>query len=197
MTPGLPELHARTQYTLFGTRLGSCGIAWTERGLVRVQLPEATAAHTEARLQRLGATRCDDELPDFVVSCRGKLQRYFDGERETFAGIALDTVNVAPFNAAIYAALRTIPWGQITTYGALAELAGAPGTARAVGAAMASNPWPIIVPCHRVLAASNKIGGFSAHGGADTKRALLTLEGVHLDPPSLWDLQGSAALPAP
>ena len=187
MTPGLPELLASAQYTLFETRTGSCGIAWTESGLVRVQLPEATAAHTEARVQRPGATRCDDVLPDFIVSCRAMIQRYFDGERETFDGIALDTANVSPFNAAIYAALRTIAWGQITTYGALAELAGAPGTARAVGAAMASNPWPIIVPCHRVLAASNQIGGFSARGGADTKRALLTLEGVRLDPPSLWD----------
>ena len=193
MTTGLPALHARAFYTLFATRLGLCGIGWTANGLIRVQLPAATAAHTETRLQRIGATRCDDVLPDFIVSCRAMIQRYFDGERETFDGIALDTANVSPFNAAIYAALRTIAWGQITTYGALAELAGAPGTARVVGAAMASNPWPIIVPCHRVLAASNKIGGFSAHGGADTKRALLTLEGVHLDPPSLWDLQGSAA----
>ena len=116
------------------------------------------------------------------------MQRYFDGVRESFDSIALDTVGVSPFNAAVYAALRAVAWGQLTTYGALAGLAGAPGAARAVGAAMASNPWPIVVPCHRVLAASNKIGGFSAYGGADTKRDLLTLEGVHLDSPSLWDL---------
>jgi methylated-DNA-[protein]-cysteine S-methyltransferase len=116
------------------------------------------------------------------------MQRYFDGERERFDGIALNTTMISPFNATVYDALRTIVWGQITTYGALAELVGAPGAARAVGAAMASNPWPIIVPCHRVLPASHTIGGFSAHGGADTKRALLSLEGVHLDPPSLWDV---------
>ena len=108
------------------------------------------------------------------------LERYFAGERIDFASVALDLGGVGPFHRAIYDATRSLGWGQTATYGDLARQAGSPGAARAVGQAMGHNPVPIIIPCHRVLAAGRKIGGFSAYGGALTKERLLALEGVHL-----------------
>jgi methylated-DNA-[protein]-cysteine S-methyltransferase len=108
------------------------------------------------------------------------LGRYFDGERIDFAGVALDLVGIGPFQRAIYDAARALAWGQTATYGDLARQEGSPGAPRAVGQAMGHNPVPIIIPCHRVLAAGRKIGGFSAYGGALTKQRLLAMEGVHL-----------------
>jgi methylated-DNA-[protein]-cysteine S-methyltransferase len=98
-----------------------------------------------------------------------------------FQSLSLDLQSVTDFNQRIYAALRRIPFGTTTTYGALALSVGNPGAAQAVGIAMARNPWPVVVPCHRVLAAAKNIGGFSAFGGTATKRRLLQLEGVDLD----------------
>jgi methylated-DNA-[protein]-cysteine S-methyltransferase len=108
------------------------------------------------------------------------LERYFEGERIDFGGVALDLSGVGSFQRAIYDAARALAWGETATYGDLARQAGSPGAARAVGQAMGHNPVPIIIPCHRVLAAGRKIGGFSAHGGALTKQRLLAMEGVHL-----------------
>jgi methylated-DNA-[protein]-cysteine S-methyltransferase len=109
-----------------------------------------------------------------------QLEAYFAGERVDLSGVALDLGGVPAFHSDIYAVLRTLSWGVTATYGELARRVGAPGAARAVGQAMGRNPVPIIVPCHRVLAAGGKIGGFSAYGGALTKERLLALEGVHL-----------------
>ena len=108
------------------------------------------------------------------------LERYFAGERIDFARVALDLVAVGSFHRAIYDVARSLGWGQTATYGELARQVGSPGAARAVGQAMGHNPVPVIIPCHRVLAAGRKIGGFSALGGALTKERLLALEGVHL-----------------
>jgi methylated-DNA-[protein]-cysteine S-methyltransferase len=93
-----------------------------------------------------------------------------------FIDIALDFAGIGDFEARAYIALRQTGWGEATSYGALAKVLGEPGAARAVGAAMGRNPWPLIVPCHRVLAASGRIGGFSAPGGTGTKRRMLQLE---------------------
>jgi methylated-DNA-[protein]-cysteine S-methyltransferase len=122
------------------------------------------------------------DLPDFVTLARGCLERYFAGEQVDFTEIELDGSIVPAFNARVYDTLRRVPFGTTTTYGALAKAAGADiGASRAVGMAMGRNPWPIIVPCHRVLASGGKIGGFSAPGGAETKQRLLALEGVVTD----------------
>jgi methylated-DNA-[protein]-cysteine S-methyltransferase len=108
------------------------------------------------------------------------LQRYFAGERVDFASIALDLTGVAPFYREVYAAARRVGWGETATYGELARQAGAPGAARAVGQALSRNPIAVIIPCHRILASGNKVGGFSAFGGTVSKERLLGLEGVRI-----------------
>jgi len=169
-------------YCLFDTGAGACGIAWSERGLTRLQLPEADRNATERRLRgHDGAESARaEEVPAWVVELVAQLQRYFAGERVDFSGAAVDLSRVKDFHRRIYELTRAIGWGETASYGDLARLAGAPGAARAVGQAMGHNPVPIIIPCHRVLAAGRKIGGFSAYGGAVTKERLLAMEGVHL-----------------
>jgi methylated-DNA-[protein]-cysteine S-methyltransferase len=169
------------QYRLFETAFGASGVAWSAAGLVRVQLPERDVAATKQRLEELGGVEADSELPRGVIEAIAELRDYFDGQRVDFAGVALDHSALGEFNGRVYAALRTVGYGETTTYGGLATLAGSPGAAQAVGTAMGRNPWPVIVPCHRVLAATQSIGGFSAYGGATTKAKLLRMEGVVLD----------------
>lgn len=174
------EQRSRAQhYRVLDSALGPIGIAWTEAGLTRLQLPDRDAARTERRLaERLGAARWDGPWPDAITATVKALQAYAAGEAITFEETRLSFEGVPDFNARIYRALRQVAWGKTTTYGALANAVGEPGAARAVGVAMGRNPWPIIVPCHRVLAAQGKIGGFSAPGGAATKQVLLRLEGA-------------------
>ena len=110
--------------------------------------------------------------------------RYAAGKRVSFAEVPLDLAGVDAFRLAIYEAARQLGFGETTTYGGLASAAGHPGEARETGQALGQNPVPIIVPCHRILAAGNKIGGFSAPGGAATKARLLGMEGVRTGPPA-------------
>jgi methylated-DNA-[protein]-cysteine S-methyltransferase len=176
----LAQSDTAMHYCLIETGLGPLGLMWSDAGIVRLQLPEKTPTATERRLTRrvdhAGAAR-----PPAPIAQAGKLlQHYMKGERVDFADVALDLTRTSDFHRAIYAAARRLGWGQTSTYGALAREAGAPDAARAVGQAMGRNPVPIIIPCHRVLASGNKIGGFSAFGGATTKERLLAMEGVHL-----------------
>ena len=172
----LPSEH----HHVFATSLGTCGIAWSQRGVTRLQLPERTPGATERRLRARSTGSGSGVPPAPVREAIAALVRYFAGERIDFADVALDLGDVGAFQRAIYDAMRLLGWGQTATYGDLARQAGSPGAARAVGQAMGHNPVPIIIPCHRVLAAGRKIGGFSAYGGALTKQRLLALEGVHL-----------------
>jgi methylated-DNA-[protein]-cysteine S-methyltransferase len=167
-------------YHLFGTRLGACGIAWSEGGVTRVQLPERAPTATERRLRARSANTGASVPPALVREAIAMLECYFAGERVDFASVALDLGGVGPFHRKIYDLARSLDWGQTASYGDLARQAGSPGAARAVGQAMGHNPVPIIIPCHRVLASGRRIGGFSAFGGALTKERLLALEGVHL-----------------
>ena len=167
-------------YHLFGTRLGACGIAWSEQGVTRLQLPERTPTATERRLRARPVNSGAGVPPAPVREAIAMLERYFAGERVDFWPVALDLGGVGLFHLKIYDATRSLGWGQTATYGDLARQAGSPEAARAVGQAMGHNPVPIVIPCHRVLASGRKIGGFSAFGGALTKERLLALEGVHL-----------------
>jgi methylated-DNA-[protein]-cysteine S-methyltransferase len=169
---------SETRYHLFDTRIGICGIAWGEDGLQRVQLPEADAHATERRVSRQGALHREQRPPEEIAACIDGLRRYFGGEPVDFGDFLLDFSLIRPFDARILRLLREVGFGRIVTYGGLAERAGHPGAAQAVGAAMARNPWPIVVPCYRVVAASGKLGGFSAFGGARVKRMLLGMEGA-------------------
>ena len=121
--------------------------------------------------------------PAQIASVIGDIARYLAGERVDFSAIAVDLGGMDDFRRSLYEALRAVGFGATTTYGALAKRLGldGPEAARDVGAAMGQNPVPIVIPCHRVLAAGGKLGGFSAPGGVATKQKLLALEGVHFD----------------
>ena len=109
------------------------------------------------------------------------------GQSRDLSGIAIDDADVPQFNRRVFAIARAIPPGQTITYGEIAERLGDKALARAVGQALGENPVPLIVPCHRVLAAGGKIGGFSASGGVVTKLRLLTIEGAQPGGPTLFE----------
>jgi methylated-DNA-[protein]-cysteine S-methyltransferase len=172
-----------THHHLFDTAIGECGVAWNPRGLVGVQLPEKDRGATELRL----AVKCRSisaaEVPPWVQSLIADIQRYLAGQPVDFSAIAVDLGGIDDFRQQLYAALRGITFGRTTTYGELARELGSTDWegARDVGDAMGRNPMPIVIPCHRVLAAGGKLGGFSAYGGTATKQKLLALEGVSLE----------------
>ncbi|WP_438018389.1 methylated-DNA--[protein]-cysteine S-methyltransferase [Sorangium sp. So ce315] len=166
-------------FTLFDTAIGRCGIAWGGRGVAFVQLPEARDSETRARvLQRFPGAREAPPPPDVQRTLDG-IVALLRGEASDLSAVALDMERVPPFHRRVYEVARTIPPGATLTYGDIAGRLGAPGSARAVGQALGRNPFPIVVPCHRVLAAGGRIGGFSGNGGVTTKLRLLALEGAH------------------
>ncbi|NYT30491.1 MULTISPECIES: methylated-DNA--[protein]-cysteine S-methyltransferase [Rhizobium] len=171
-------------YLIFETAGGFCGIAWSDAGITRFQLPTKAAEATERLLlRRLPDAEAGTPTPA-VLETVAAVKRYFQGEETDFSGVELDLAGQDAFFRDIYAAARRVGWGRTTTYGALAkELGVGPEAARDVGQAMAKNPVALIIPCHRVLAAGGKIGGFSAPGGSSSKARMLELEGVNLAPP--------------
>jgi methylated-DNA-[protein]-cysteine S-methyltransferase len=172
-------------YALIETAIGWIGIAWSERGLARLQLPARDRQATERRLLstiRAPAAESAD-MPAAIAGLVGLLRRYGAGEAVDFSGVPVDLDGVDPFRRAIYDAARGLRFGETTTYGGLAEEAGYKGRAQDTGQALGRNPVPIVVPCHRILAAGNRIGGFSAPGGSAAKERLLDMEGVRVGPP--------------
>jgi methylated-DNA-[protein]-cysteine S-methyltransferase len=161
---------------LFETAIGQCGIAWNERGIARILLPAEDDASTLAELL---VTLPDAERsapPIEVVRAIEAMTRLLAGEAVDLRFVTLDLERVSPFFRAIYEVARAIPPGEALTYGEVARRAGSPDAARAVGQAMGKNPFPIVVPCHRVLAANGKTGGFSAPGGVRQKLKMLEIE---------------------
>jgi methylated-DNA-[protein]-cysteine S-methyltransferase len=176
--------HTAQHYCIFETAGGFCGIAWTGAGIARFQLPTKSAETTERLLLRRLSGARPAAPPGEVAEAVAAAKRYFDGAEVDFSGLALDLGEQDELCRQVYDAARRIGWGQTTTYGALARAIGAgPEAARDVGQAMANNPVPLIVPCHRVLAAGGKVGGFSAPGGTAAKARMLELEGVRVGPP--------------
>jgi len=174
----------KTQYRIFETAGGPCGIAWTAAGVVRFQLPGEDAATTQRLLLRHLPDAEPAEPPPAVARAIQAAQRYFAGEEADFTDVPLDLAGQSDLFKAIYDAARCVHWGETTTYGTLArELGVGPEGAREVGQAMAKNPVALIIPCHRVLAAGGKVGGFSAPGGASSKLKMLALEGVSFAAP--------------
>jgi methylated-DNA-[protein]-cysteine S-methyltransferase len=161
-----------TGYTLFDTALGACGIAWGPRGVVAVQLPGAD----ERKLRRAGASRATP--PADVQRAIDGIVALLDGAPRDLSTVELDMERVPEFNRRVFAVAREIPPGETLTYGEVAERVGERGAAQAVGQALGRNPFPIVVPCHRVLAAGGGLGGFSAPGGVATKRRMLAIEGA-------------------
>jgi methylated-DNA-[protein]-cysteine S-methyltransferase len=177
----LAHYHARiTRYHLFETKLGFAGIAWGDDGrITRFRLPDPDRAAAEQHFKAKGGPASP---PPAIAEIIRQAQRYFAGERIDFSSISLDLASVDPSRRAIYESLRKVAFGETVTYGELAKRAGvnAPQAAQDVGVAMARNPVPLIIPCHRVLAAGGKLGGFSAPGRTETKERMLALEGVFI-----------------
>jgi methylated-DNA-[protein]-cysteine S-methyltransferase len=165
-------------YHIFETKLGFAGIAWNDDGIVtRFRLPDRDRQNAETQFKGKA------ETPPFAIAeVIARANRYFAGERIDFTPIKLDLSGVDPSRRAIYEALRQVHFGETLTYGDLAKRAGAtqPQAAQDVGVAMARNPVPLIIPCHRVLAAGGKLGGFSAAGRTEAKERMLALEGVFI-----------------
>lgn len=175
---------AAAGWTLFDTAIGRCGIGWNADGLTCVQLPGAGDGRMAARLAaRSSAARA--EPPTTVRQSVELIAASLAGQPADLAGIALDRGGIPAFELSVYDLARAIPWGKTTTYGEIAARLGDRALARDVGRALGRNPWPIVVPCHRVLAAGGMPGGFSAPGGTATKLRLLTIEGA-LDQPDLF-----------
>ena len=170
-----------TGYAFYDTAIGRCGIAWDDRGIVAAGLPEADEGKTRARLLRRcpGAT---EQPPPPAVQCAidGVVALLASGTAD-LSGVELNMDGVPLFNRRIYEIARTIPPGSTLTYGEIAARLGDPEMARDVGEAMGKNPFAPIVPCHRVVAAGRKSGGFSARGGVATKLRLLAIEGAQVD----------------
>jgi methylated-DNA-[protein]-cysteine S-methyltransferase len=175
----------QTAYCLFETTLGWCGIAWSNDGhfqispaVTLVQLPEATREVTEARIARHAGAEVPSAAPPAIAEVIGRVCLHLRGETQGFRDVPVDLERASDFERRVYHAARQIPAGDTTTYGDLARTLGRPTGARAVGQALGRNPVPIIIPCHRVLAAGGKSGGFSAHGGRETKARMLAIEGM-------------------
>ncbi|WP_405390666.1 methylated-DNA--[protein]-cysteine S-methyltransferase [Streptomyces sp. NBC_01102] len=163
-------------FALFDSAVGRCGIAWSDRGVTCVQLPEPDEEGTRARLALAAPDGVEGKPPPAVRVAVDALVRHFGGASADLGSIVLDLSAVPPFRRRVYEEARRIPAGTTLTYGLLAERVGQPGGARAVGQALARNPFALVVPCHRVVAAGGRPGGFSANGGVTTKLGLLAVE---------------------
>ena len=163
-------------FALFDTAIGRCGIAWNERGVAGVQLPEGSEHDTRTRLRRRFADARETPPPAPVQRAIDGVVALLRGEPSELDAVTLDMEGVPPFHRRVYEVARTIPPGTTLSYGEVAARMGEPGAARDVGQALGQNPFAIIVPCHRVLAANGKVGGFSARGGVRTKLRLISSE---------------------
>lgn len=186
-------------FTLFDTAIGVCAIAWNERGLIGVQLPEGDADATRARMRRRFPEAVERAPDSRTQQAIHGIIALLNGEKRDLSDVAIDDGATPEFNARVYKIVRQIPPGQTLTYGEVAERLGDKTLARAVGQAMGQNPCPVVMPCHRVLAASGgngaRTGGFSAPGGVVTKLKLLTIEGAQPGGPTLFDTLPLAAAP--
>jgi methylated-DNA-[protein]-cysteine S-methyltransferase len=175
-------------YALFDTAIGRCAIGWTADGIAAVQLPQPTEAQTIRRMQQRGA-RAAATPPPLVAETIAAITKLLEGERHDLNDITLDLAGAPLFHQQVYAIARTIAPGRTLTYGDIARTLGDVTLSREVGQALGRNPCPIIVPCHRVLAAGGRPGGFSANGGVATKLKILTIEGALVNhTPSLFDV---------
>ncbi len=156
---------------LFETALGTCGVRWSERGIAEVLMPPAQVPH---------GTRCvsADRVPQAVGETIAGIVALLAGERRDLRSIVLDDDELVEFDQRVYAATRKLGPGETASYGEIAKAIDVPEAAREVGASLGRNPYPIIVPCHRVLAADGSLRGFSAPGGIRTKRRMLEIEGA-------------------
>lgn len=197
---GMDALSPSPGSFVISTALGFVAIAWNGRGLTRLILPEADADTAAARLaaRSEAAPPClsepgmpEADLPAGIARIVADIRLYAQGEPVDFSSAPVDLAWADAFSRDIYAAARRLTHGEVVTYGELAAAAGHPGTARETGTALGRNPVPLVVPCHRIVAAGGRLGGFSAPGGATTKMRLLAHE--HARFPARVAAQGSFA----
>jgi methylated-DNA-[protein]-cysteine S-methyltransferase len=186
-----------TSYTLFETAIGWAGLAWADKGLVGAYLPEADRESARRSFLRRFPDAAEAEPTPMVADAIAGIRELLTGRPADLTHVPIDIARVPEFNARVYEIARAIPPGETLTYGEIAVKLGNKLLARDVGAALGQNPWPIVVPCHRVTAAGGKLGGFSARGGVNTKARLLVIEGAPVvappaapPPPAQVDLFG-------
>jgi len=177
---GKKNVEAGTYRSLFATTLGYGGVVASEEGLLEVFLP--FAGESEIEMERRIAdfypfTRAENSVTREAALL---LRKYFTGERVCF-DLPVDRGAFTPFQAVVYAAVAEIPYGVVRSYAEVAARIGRPRTARGVGSAMARNPLPILIPCHRVVGTSGALTGYSAPGGIMSKVWLLQMEGVEIE----------------
>ena len=175
-------------YAIFDTAIGRCGIAWGPRGINAVQLPMSNEDKTRARIRQRYGDLAEAAPPAEVQNAIDGIVELLAGKPNDLSDVVLDLDGVPEFNRGVYDIARTIPPGQTMTYGDIAKRLGGVELSRDVGQALGRNPCPVVVPCHRVLAAGGKPGGFSANGGVVTKLKMLAIEGAVVNhTPSLFD----------
>lgn len=173
----------RIHYALFQTAAGIAAVGWSDTRIVSLRLPAPVASEAERAILRHFPSAAPTAPSAEIGTAIEAVIRYFAGERVEFFDVPINLGEQPPFFARVYAQVRKLGWGETSSYGAIArELEVGPEYARAVGQAMAANPVPLIVPCHRVMAAGARIGGFSAPGGSLSKARMLELEGVPTGP---------------
>jgi methylated-DNA-[protein]-cysteine S-methyltransferase len=174
-------------YALFDTPIGVCGIEWGPRGINGLQLPMGSDEKTRTRIRQRHGDIGEAAPTKEVQRAIDRIVELLAGKPDDLRDIALDLDGVPDFNRGVYDIARTIPPGQTMTYGDIAKRLGGVELSRDVGQALGRNPCPIVVPCHRVLAAGQKPGGFSAKGGVSTKLKMLAIEGAAVNhTPSLF-----------
>jgi O-6-methylguanine DNA methyltransferase len=179
-------------FAVFDTAIGRCAIAWGPGGILGVQLPEGREAETRARVVRLHPGAREARPPGNIQRALDAIAAVLGGAHVDLSGLPLDMAAVPEFHRRVYDVARTIPAGATLSYGEIADRLGSRGLSRAVGQALGRNPFLIVVPCHRVLAAGGRLGGFSASGGITTKLRLLAIEGRKAAAtPSLFDGDGA------
>ena len=172
------RLMQEARFSLFAAAVGRCAVLWRGERLTGVLLPSSSDAATRAAIKRRVSAAIESSPPPFVKEAIDGIVRLCAGEPVTFDVSSLDRSAVEPLANRVYDILLRVPFGETTTYGAIAEELGDKTLSRAVGAALGQNPFPVIIPCHRVTAAGGRMGGFSAPGGSETKRRLLEIEGA-------------------
>lgn len=171
------ERKVKINYCLFESALGNIALAWSEKGVAHLQLPEEDDEHTLRLLRmRLPANAVRVEAPGWVSKIIASLRLHLDGQLQDFSDLKLDLDSCSPFARLVYEECRKIPCGLLLSYSQLAERISKPKSSRAVGRALGANPVALIIPCHRVVGKSGKMTGFSAYGGCNTKMRLLSIE---------------------
>jgi methylated-DNA-[protein]-cysteine S-methyltransferase len=171
-------MSATIEFAIFETPIGACGVAWDGDTIAGTQLPESRVADTRRRLQDRFHGATEASPPPAIQDAIDRMVAMLRGEADDLADVPLDLGALPPFRRKVFEVVRTIPAGETLSYGDVALAVGSPGAARAVGQALGRNPYPIVIPCHRVLAAGGRLGGFTATGGVSVKAKMLAAEGV-------------------